>query len=180
MKPNKAFCVFIRQYLLLPFALLAAANVSAADWPQWRGPAGTGVSTEKKLPTNWSNHQNVRWQMTLPDRGNSTPVVWGNRVFLTQAIEKEGRRTVICHDRATGKLLWQSGVTYAEKEPTHATNPYCSASPVTDGQRVIASFGSAGLYCFDTVDGKELWHRDLGKQTHIWGNGPSPILHGDL
>jgi outer membrane protein assembly factor BamB len=85
----------------------------------------------------------------------------------------------MCFDRATGKLLWQSGVAYLEKESTHATNPYCSSSPVTDGQRVIAWFGSAGLVCYD-FQGKELWRRELGKQAHIWGYGSSPILYGDL
>jgi outer membrane protein assembly factor BamB len=76
-------------------------------------------------------------------------------------------------------LLWKVGTTYPEIELTHETNPDCSASPVTDGERVIASFGSAGVYCYD-LDGKEIWHRDLGKQTHIWGNAASPIIHGDL
>lgn len=85
----------------------------------------------------------------------------------------------MCFDRRDGKLLWQSGVTFPEKEPTHETNPYGSASPVTDGERVIASFASAGLYCYD-FNGKEIWHRNLGQQKHIWGNAASPILHGDL
>jgi outer membrane protein assembly factor BamB len=94
-------------------------------------------------------------------------------------VEKENRRTVMCFDRTSGKVLWQQGPTYTEKELTHATNPQCSASPVTDGDRVIASFGSAGLYCY-SMDGKKLWNRDLGKQTHIWGNAASPMIYGDL
>jgi outer membrane protein assembly factor BamB len=106
-------------------------------------------------------------------------VVWGTRVFVTQAIEAEGQRMLICFDKASGKQLWKTAVTYKEKEPTHPTNPYCSASPVTDGEVVIASFGSAGLYAYDFA-GKELWHRDLGKQHHIWGNAASPVLYGDL
>ena len=127
----------------------------------------------------WSTNENVRWRVSLPERGNSTPIVWRDRVFITQAIEKEGRRTLMCFERASGKLLWQRGTTYAENEPTHETNPRCSASPVTDGERVIASFGSAGLFCYD-FDGQEIWQRDLGKQIHIWGNAASPILHDDL
>ncbi len=164
---------------LVFLTLLIANAVWADNWPAWRGPEGTGVSTEKNLPTKWSATENVRWRTPLPERGNSTPVVWGNRVFITQAIEKENRRMLMCFDRANGKRLWQSGVTFAEKEATHATNPQCSASPVTDGERVFASFASAGLYCYN-FDGKELWHRDLGKQAHIWGNAASPILYGDL
>jgi outer membrane protein assembly factor BamB len=89
----------------------------------------------------------VRWHYTLPGPDNSSPIVWGDRVFLTQAIKGEQRRTLMCFHRADGKLLWQSGMTYTENEPSQPNNPYCSATPVTDGGRVIASFGSAGLYC---------------------------------
>ena len=151
----------------------------AANWPAWRGPHGTGVCEERNLPLTWSTNENVRWRAPLPERGNSTPVIWGDRVFVTQSVEAEHRRMLMCFDRVSGKLLWKSGVTYADKEPTHETNPYCSASPVTDGERVIASYGSAGLYAYD-FSGKELWHRDLGKQHHIWGNAASPTIHGDL
>ncbi len=161
----------------LAILVLSASFLSAANWPSWRGPTGDGVSTEKHLPTHWSPTENVRWKTPLPERGNSTPVVWGNRVFVTQAIEKENRRTLMCFDRNNGKLLWQQGVV-AEKETTHQTNPYCSASPATDGKRVVVSFASAGLYCYDFY-GQEIWHKDLGVQHHIWGNGASPVLHGD-
>jgi outer membrane protein assembly factor BamB len=137
------------------------------------------VSAEKNLPQTWNTNENVRWRVALPGPGNSSPVVWGDRVFVTQALANENRRTVMCFDRASGKLLWQSGVTYAEREPTSPNNPYCTATPVTDGERIIASFGSAGLYCYD-LRGKELWHRDLGQMNHMHGNGASPILYHDL
>jgi len=177
MNPASYFCCGTRCFRHLPLlaALAVAAPVFADNWPQWRGPAGTGVSAEKNLPLHWGTNENVRWRVPLPERGNSTPILWGKRVFLTQGAEN--RRTLMCFNRADGKLLWQSGVTYPEKESTHETNPLCSASPVADGQRVIASFASAGLYCYD-FDGNELWHRDLGRQAHIWGNGASPIIHG--
>lgn len=151
----------------------------ADNWPAWRGPEGTGVSAEKNLPVRWSRTESVRWRVPLPDRGNSTPIIWGNRLWIAQAIENENRRLLICFDKRTGAKLWESGVTYPEKELTHSTNPQCSASPVTDGERIVVSFGSAGLYCYD-LDGKEIWRRDLGKQTHIWGNGASPILYENL
>ena len=163
---------------LLIFFLLHAAMLRSENWPAWRGPEGTGVCHETNLPLRWSTNDNVRWRVPLPERGNSTPVIWGNRVFITQALEKENRRTLLCFDRANGKLLWQSGVK-ADKEVSHDTNPLCSASPVTDGERVIVSFASAGLHCYDFA-GKEIWQRDLGKQAHIWGNAASPIIHGDL
>jgi outer membrane protein assembly factor BamB len=166
--------------LLATACAVIAEGPARANWPAWRGDAaGSGISTERRLPTEWSPTKNVRWRVELPDRGNSSPVVWGHRVFVTQAIEKTGERLLLCFDRADGKLLWQKGVTYEIKEKTHPTNPYCSPSPVTDGERVIVTFGSPGVFAYD-LDGRELWHRDLGKLDHIWGNAPSPVLHGDL
>jgi outer membrane protein assembly factor BamB len=162
------------------FIVLLLSSVGLfANWPAWRGPEGTGVARESTLPLRWSTNENIHWRTPLPERGNSTPIVWNDAVFITQAIEKENRRTLICFDRKTGKQRWQKGVTYSEKEPTHETNPYCSASAVTDGERIVASYGSAGLYCYD-LKGNELWHRDFGKQHHIWGNAASPIIHEEL
>ncbi len=168
------------RYSVLSLGVLAAlsTNINAANWPAWRGD-GTGVSADKKLPVNWGTNENVRWRVPLPERANSSPIVWGNRVFVAQAVSGENRRTLMCFDRKDGKLLWQSGVTYAEREQTQRDNPYCSATPATDGERVIASFGSAGLYCYDFA-GKELWHRDFGKMNHAFGNGSSPVIIGDL
>jgi outer membrane protein assembly factor BamB len=159
--------------------LMISGTLGAANWPGWRGPEGTGTSKEKNLPLNWTTNENVRWRVDLPGRGNSSPIVWGDRVFVTQAVSADNRRTLMCFDRASGKLLWQSGVTYAEREQTQRDNPYCAATPVTDGERVIASFGSAGIYCYD-LSGKEVWHRDLGKMNHMFGNAASPMLAGDL
>jgi len=159
--------------------LSAALSAMAVNWPSWRGPEGTGVSSEQNLPLKWSADENVRWHVPLPGPGNSWPIVWGNHVFVSQAVKAENRRTVMCFDRANGKLLWQSGVTYTDKEPTQQANPYCSGSPVTDGERVYACFGSAGVYAYD-FEGKEAWHRDLGKLNHMFGNSVSPILHDDL
>jgi len=137
------------------------------------------VAREKNLPLHWSTNENVAWRVPLPDRDNSTPIVWGERVFVTQAINAQSLRAVICFDRRTGKSLWQSGITWTEKEPTSDENPPCSPSPVTDGQRVIAWFGSAGVFCYEFA-GRELWHRDLGRQLHKWGYASSPVLYKDL
>jgi outer membrane protein assembly factor BamB len=150
----------------------------ATNWPSWRGPEGLGVSIDQSVPTHWSKTERVSWRIALPEPGNSTPVVWGDRIFVAQAVKEENGRTLMCFSRTTGKLLWQSGVTYSEAEPTHSTNPYASASPVTDGKLVIVWFGSAGLLAYD-MEGHEVWRRDLGKQRHTWGYGASPILHGD-
>lgn len=158
---------------------LRGVPARAENWPEWRGPSGTGVCADKSLPLEWSGTQNVRWRVPLPDRGNSTPIIWGDRIFLTQAIEAEHRRTLLCFNRADGRLLWQSGVTYTGHEPTNAENPYCSGSPCTDGTHVVAYFGSAGLYCYD-FSGKERWHRDVGRVDSWQGSGSSPIIHGKL
>jgi outer membrane protein assembly factor BamB len=160
-------------------ALCLTAPLLAANWPAWRGASGNGVSTENNLPTRWSTNENVRWRVALPEAGNSTPIVWGDRIFVTQPIAQENRRTVMCFDRKNGKLLWQSGVEVKEQERTHETNPYASGSPVTDGERVIAWFGSGGLVCYDFA-GRELWRTGLGKHDHIFGYGGSPVLHGGL
>ena len=124
--------------VVLTFCVIAKAE----NWPQWRGPRGDGTCAEKELPTTWSRTEHVAWKVPLPERGNSTPIVWQDRVFVTQAVEKEGRRTLLCFDRRDGRLAWQQGTVWTEPDPTHGTNPQCAASPVTDGERVIAWFFS--------------------------------------
>ncbi len=182
-----------RSLLALLAVCWLVAGAFGDNWPAWRGPAGQGQCAEKDVPLKWSRTENVRWKVALPDSGNSTPVIWGQRVFLTQASDKTlwppkgtnggpaiaRRRSLLCLNRADGKLLWQKDVIYDEIEYTHPTNPYCAASPATDGERVVVSFGSAGMYCYD-MDGKELWRKDLGKLEHTWGNASSPVLYGDL
>ncbi len=163
--------------VLIPTAMLLSA--AGANWPAWRGPEGSGVSPETNLPLHWSTNQNVRWSIPLPAPGNSTPIVWGDKVFITQGIEKDHLRRLICFNRANGELLWQAGTVWTEKELGGESNPPCSPSPVTDGERVIAWFGSAGVYCYDLA-GHELWRRDLGRQSHVWGYASSPVIDGDL
>lgn len=164
--------------LLLGVVLLPCVVV-AENWPEWRGPRRDGTSAEKSLPLTWSETENVKWKTPLPGPGNSTPIVWENQVFVTQAVEDEGKRLVMCFDRVSGKKLWEKGTVFAGKEVSHPTNPQCSSSPATDGERVIAWFGSAGVFCYD-LQGKELWKRDLGKHEHEWGYAASPVIHGDL
>jgi outer membrane protein assembly factor BamB len=99
-------------------------------------------------------------------------------VFLTQPRKASGERLLLSFDRTTGKQLWQASITYKDEDPTHPTNFYASASPATDGERVVAWFGSAGLVAFD-MKGRQLWKSDLGKQRHTWGYASSPVLHGN-
>lgn len=129
-----------------PLAMLAG------NWPGWRGPDGNGICPEQNLPLRWSTNENIRWRVPLPDRGNSTPIVWGGRVLITQAIERENRRTVICCDRRDGKLLWQAGAIWTGKELTAAENPPCTPSPVTDGDIFLRT--DKHLWCVSEAKGR--------------------------
>ncbi len=161
-------------------AALAGHPASAAPWPAWRGDAeGSGEASEVDLPTEWAAEKNVRWRVPLPERGNSTPVVHSGKVFVSQAIDAENFRGLLCFDRATGERLWKVGVNYAAPERTHRDNPYCSASPAVDGEHVFVSYGSAGVACYD-FDGEEVWRRTFDAIDHVWGNSTSPVLHGGL
>ncbi|MCB1061843.1 MAG: PQQ-like beta-propeller repeat protein [Verrucomicrobiae bacterium] len=160
--------------------LLAPAAAKAEPWPTWRGDlAGSGSTHETGLPTEWGEEKNVRWRIDLPEAGNSTPIIHDDKVFVTQPVTDTKWRGLMCFSRKDGSLLWKNGVTYDKEERTHRSNPFCSASPATDGKLVVAVYGSAGIAAYD-FDGKELWHRDLGAIDHVWGNSTSPVIHGDL
>ena len=181
-KPTKAVSTptFLRVVspltLSLAASLVLATNLFADNWPMWRGPLGTGVAKEKQLPTRWDSQTNVKWKTPLPERGNSTPVIWEKRVFLTQAIAAQ--RLVVCLNRADGTVLWEKGTDYAGPEKFHPTNTPCAASPATDGEIVVANFGSAGIFAFD-FEGRKLWQVDLGPVTHQWGYAASPVLDSE-
>jgi outer membrane protein assembly factor BamB len=168
------------RFAALLIFLVVGAPALAADWPAWRGPGGQGFCEEKDLPVSWSEKENVKWKVPLANPGNSTPVVWGDRIFLTQANTGGSQRSLLCFARNDGRLLWQRDVAYAEKEKNWNESWYCNASPALDGERAVVSFGSSGMYCYD-FDGKELWKRtDLGAWDHAFGNGSSPVLYGEL
>jgi outer membrane protein assembly factor BamB len=162
--------------IVLLAVLFVLSGVAAADnWPQWRGASGDGVSAESGLPREWSRERNLVWRVELPGAGNSTPVIWGDRIFLTQPPVEKNQRGLLCLDAGTGQTIWSRTVEWSGADPTHSTNPLCSSSAVTDGERVIAWFGSAGIHCWD-FDGGLLWSRDFGVQEHIWGYGASPVI----
>lgn len=165
---------------LASLLLTTIPNSSDASWPAWRGDLlGSGKSQESDLPLEWGREKNIKWRVDLTEAGNSTPVIHGDRIFVTQPVTETQWRGLMCFDRQDGSLLWKNGLTYGKEERTHRSNPYCSASPATDGEIVIAYYGSAGIAAYD-FEGKELWRRDLGAIDHTWGNSTSPLIHGDL
>jgi outer membrane protein assembly factor BamB len=192
--------------------LILTSNVGAspdAGWPQWRGPSGQGVSTEKNLPAEWTTTKNIKWKTAITGRGHSSPIVWGNRIFLTTAIEGDlvpGAKAVkhmdgdkeflhpdsvgadhkhlfkvICIDRDSGKIAWeQTAFAGTPYDNRHRKSSFASATPATDGKYVYAFFGTEGLYAYD-MSGKLIWKADLGKLGTVgMGTGTSPILYENL
>ncbi len=187
---------------------LAAADAKPSDegqqyWPQWRGPLGTGVAPRAEPPLEWSEEKNVRWKVAVPGLGHSTPIIWGERIFLTtavpygEALEPRYNDAPGAHDnlptthhhkfvvlalaRRDGKVLWEQTVCKElPHEQGHYTGSVASNSPVTDGERLYAFFGSRGLYCL-SFDGEVLWKADFPKMQskHAHGEGSSPALFGD-
>lgn len=170
---------------LVCFLILSAGSLvalSSDDWPGWRGPSGDGkITSELKYPTHWSNSEKVLWKVPLAEPGNSSPVVVGERLFLTLASHRGAERSLLCFDTTDGSLLWKKTATTEAGQLTHKTNPYCAASPYCDGKRVYAWFGNAGLHAYD-LDGKEIWSTSLGTDfQHQWGpNAASPVMAGTL
>ena len=171
--------------------LLTICSAAAADWPQFRGPNASGVSASSRVPVEFGPEKNVVWKTPLPF-GHSSPVIWGDRIFVTGAEggkrEDAGRQKVvdaggalytICVDRRTGKILWRRGVERPRLERYQPTNSPASPSAVTDGRDVYVFFGDVGLISY-TVDGKERWRHPLGPFNNVNGHGSSPILFGKL
>lgn len=164
---------------LLLVCAFAASLAAETNWPRFRGPLGTGQSNESSLPVEFGP-KDVSWKTELPGRGQSSPVIWGEKLFLTTATDDGQNRLVLCLDRADGKILWQSEAPWSgEPESLHKMNSYASATCATDGERVVAFFGRGGLHCFD-MNGKRMWSRDLGPFAGPWGTAASPVIVGDL
>ena len=160
-------------------AIVPPAQGAARNWPRFRGPDGQGTSLTGPLPTKWSATENVLWQAALPGEGNSSPIIWGDRLFVTTAGEAGAERGLHCLRRIDGKLLWTRQVAPHQSEPNvRPKNGYASATPVTDGQRVIGFFGTAGLVCYDFA-GKLLWQHPLPDMNTTHGTGASPLLYRD-
>jgi outer membrane protein assembly factor BamB len=186
----------IRMHLPLSLAIVSLSFTAlAADWPQFRGPTADGVTTETNLPLKWSEKENIVWRTELPGPGSSSPIVVGERVFLTSysgygvdasapGDMKDLKRHAICLNRRDGKIVWQHAVkTDLPEKPYQGQyitmHGYASSTPVSDGKSVCFFFSHAGVHAFG-VDGKKLWDVSVGQRAHDWGAGSSPILYGDL
>src|SRR5687768_675628 len=148
---------FVLTFLVLSTSIVLASPALAAgkaeDWPCWRGPRGDGTSAETGIPTKWSKTDNVHWKVAIPGKGHSSPIVWGDRIYLTTALEKERKRVLMCLNRLDGKTVWEKVVLEAELEQKHDLNSFASGTPATDGKHVWVAFlqqPNIELVCYDT------------------------------
>ena len=194
--------------LLTVTPAMAETEATANDyWPQWRGPLATGVAPNADPPTEWSEKKNVDWKVEIPGKGSASPIIWGDTLYVLTAVptgetkevakpqkssqERQGPRgvqpshaqqfTILALGRKDGEVKWQKVL--REEVPhqgTHTTGTWASNSPITDGQRIYAYFGSRGLYCLD-MDGTLIWEKDLGdmQTRRSFGEGSSPALYED-
>jgi len=198
----------ITSLALLVFLSLTTVG-SAANWPQWRGPDGSGISNEKNLPAEWSPTKNIKWKTAIAGRGHSSPIVWGKYVFLTTAVEGEAvsgakaakhlidgkewvhpdsvgadrKHTfkVVALNRDSGKILWETVAWEGTPyDNRHRKSSYAASTPTTDGKMVYAFFGTEGLYAYD-YNGKLAWKAQLGNLATLgMGTAASPILYENL
>jgi outer membrane protein assembly factor BamB len=152
-----------------------AAPILAADWPQFRGPNGSGVCDDAPLPAKIGPETNVVWKVALAP-GHSSPVIVGERIYVAAVRDKQ--LVTIALDRATGRQLWEAKAPYKSLEKIHTVGSHAQSSPVADREVVLTFFGSSGLYCYDR-EGKELWRQPFGPFPNDFGAGSSPLLVGD-
>ena len=182
--PQGVLAIFVTSCLALlaTFAAVRGDQATTAAWAQWRGPSGQGYAEDTRVPLVWNETKNILWKTSLPGRGNSTPIVWGEHVFLTASSKDGTERLVLCVNRADGKIRWQQTASKGMAPgKTHGWNGYASPSCTTDGERVYAFFGTPGLFCYD-LEGKLLWQHSFGLFTSEagWGTAASPLLFDDL
>jgi outer membrane protein assembly factor BamB len=168
----------------IAFVILSVAGTVCAgeNWPQFRGPHGSGRADMAKLPLTWSEKQNIVWKTAIHDKGWSSPVVWGEQVWLTTAKEDGKQLFAVCVDRASGKVLHDLKVfdVEAPSELWRKFNSFASPTPAIEEGRVYVHFGTYGTACLDTQSGKTLWQRRDLHCDHFRGAASSPVLYGDL
>lgn len=180
--------------LILPVFLVLCSVSHANDWPQFRGPSGNATASDSNPPTTWSDSENIVWKTELPGRGASSPIVFGNRIFLTAYTgfgvdvddpgDKENLRLhVLCFERDSGKQLWDKSIKASSATQNFgqrvADHGYATATPATDGEAVYASFGVSGVIAYD-MDGNFLWEAEIGEGTAGFGSASSPVVYGEM
>ena len=158
--------------------MVTVAGEGAKYWPRWRGPSGQGYVAPGNYANTWSPSKNIKWRVPVPGAGNSSPIVWGDRLYLTTAQNNGAKLALLAFSRADGKLLFESIVPQDGIEHAHFKNGHASATPATDGTMIYASFGRHGLVGFD-MNGKIVWHRKFGPIDNYHGPAGSPILYKD-
>lgn len=166
---------------LLIVAAGSAPLLAAERWTQFRGPDGAGLSDSAGLPVEWSESHNIRWKTALPGKAWSSPVVWDDQVWVTNASEDGKRLSAVCLNCATGEII-RDVLVFAIEKPQfcYPFNSYASSTPVIEAGRIYVHYGSHGTACLDTADGRMLWSRQDLKCDHFRGAGSSPIVFGDL
>ena len=172
---------------------ISLATPASAEWLQFRGPGGLGIAPDKGTPVTWSADKNIDWKSAIPGFGASSPIVVGDKVFVTcysgYGLDKDEpgdqndlKRHLLCVDRKNGKILWKRDVAGNPPEPTYASfqslHGYASSTPVSDGKNVFVFYGKSGVRAYD-LDGKELWNKSVGTKTYYWGVGAAPIVYKD-
>jgi outer membrane protein assembly factor BamB len=191
-----------RLWTVVFLALLTDFTAADDNWPRFRGAGGSGIGDDRPLPTEWDTKTNVLWSVDVPGRGWSSPIIWGDSVFVTAVLNDKtplprkglyiqdllgkippGEHVwkLYCHDFDTGKLRWERTLHKGTPGgPIHLKNTYASETPVTDGQHVYVYIGNLGVYCYD-MDGNQKWSKPIAPQkTRMgWGTGSSPVVHED-
>jgi outer membrane protein assembly factor BamB len=159
--------------------MVADEGEAANYWPRWRGPSGQGLVSGGGYLDRWSGTENVLWKTPVPGSGNSSPIVWGDRVVVTTAYDGGRRLAVLAFRRSDGTRLWETVAPDGRRDTgSHFKNGHASATPATDGDRIYVSFGTRGLLALD-MNGKVVWQRDLGPMDAYHGTAGSPLLYKD-
>lgn len=185
---------------LVVLFFFVAGLIRAENWPGWRGPSGDGISAGKGIPTKWSSKENIAWRIAVPGEGHSSPIVWGDKVFLTSSLTEKNKRILLCIDRLSGQTVWQRDVVQSPPETIHRLNSRASGTPATDGKQVYVTFmraegdeviapnvgserlitpGKIIVAAYD-LDGNEKWKTNVGDFLSAHGFNTCPVLFEDL
>ena len=185
---------------LVVLFFFVAGLIRAENWPGWRGPSGDGVSAGEGIPTKWSSTENIAWKIAVPGEGHSSPIVWGDKVFLTSSLTEKNKRILLCIDRLSGQTVWQRDVVQSPPETVHRLNSRASGTPATDGKQVYVTFmraegdeviapnvgserlitpGKIIVAAYD-LDGNEKWKTNVGDFVSAHGFNTCPVLFEDL